>query len=157
MTSNDFLTYRATLIPRKLSNRCWIRFQLLTGTVTCKAGVSVAGKKGKVMERRLLKDFHIGIVEGLVQEMAQSPTEAKNLFGQIAKVISRRTTNKKKDWNAVVRRNTIPSNPIGSAQEAEQAQIKRQSLRRHILGNLHNTGTLDDQKLIGRYILNIKL
>ncbi|ENN83024.1 hypothetical protein YQE_00613, partial [Dendroctonus ponderosae] len=95
----------------------------------------VSGKKGKTMERRLLKDFHIGIVDNIVNEIQQNLEEPKNVFGQIAKVIGRRTTfkSKKKDWNALVRRNTTASNPIGSAQEAEESIKKRQSLRKHII------------------------
>ncbi|XP_056640149.1 transient receptor potential protein isoform X1 [Diorhabda sublineata] len=106
----------------------------------------LAGKKGKMMERRLMKDFHIGIVEGIVQEMKMNPTETKNVFGHIAKVIGRRATFKstKKDWNALVRKNTTTSNPIGTAQELEASRIKRQSLRRHILSNT----VLDDDKLL---------
>nr|XP_023013242.1 transient receptor potential protein-like [Leptinotarsa decemlineata] len=110
--------------------------------------VQVSGKKGKVMERRLLKDFHIGIVEGLVQEMSMSPNEPKNVFGQIAKVIGRRTTSKKKDWNALVKNSNITSDPIGTAQEFEYTINKRQSLRRHILSNVKTHVKLDDEKLI---------
>ncbi|CAG9767035.1 unnamed protein product [Ceutorhynchus assimilis] len=109
----------------------------------------ISGKKGKVMERRLLKDFHIGIVEGLVNEMQQNPIEPKNVFGQIAKVIGRRTTkSKKKDWNELVRKNTLPSNPIGSAQEAEESRFKRQSLRKHIISNVDQPVRIEDEKLI---------
>ncbi|CAH1159814.1 unnamed protein product [Phaedon cochleariae] len=112
--------------------------------------VQVSGKKGKVMERRLLKDFHIGMVEGLVQEMSLTPNEPKNVFGQIAKVIGRRTTfkPKKKDWNALVKRNSVTSNPIGSAQELESLRFKRQSLRKHILLNVKDNVLLEDEKLI---------
>ncbi|KAG5869514.1 hypothetical protein JTB14_035111 [Gonioctena quinquepunctata] len=106
--------------------------------------VQVSGKKGKVMERRLLKDFHIGIVEGLVQEMSLTPNEPKNVFGQIAKVIGRRTTAKKKDWNAIVKNTNNSNDPIGTAQELESSRFKRQSLRKHILSNVK----LDDGKLI---------
>ncbi|CAG9859793.1 unnamed protein product [Phyllotreta striolata] len=106
----------------------------------------VSGKKGKVMERRLMKDFHIGIVEGIVQEMKMNPLETTNVFGHIAKVIGRRATfksTKKKDWNSLVKKNAV-SDPIGSAQELESARVKRQSLRKHIISNPE----LDDEKLI---------
>lgn len=106
------------------------------------------------MERRLLKDFHIGIVEGIVNEIQQNLDEPKNVFGQIAKVLGRRTTfkSKKKDWNELVRKNTQPSNPIGSAQEAEESRNKRQSLRRYIVANVNQPVQIEDEKLIGKYI-----
>ncbi|CAH1959081.1 unnamed protein product [Acanthoscelides obtectus] len=112
--------------------------------------VQVTGKKAKVMERRLAKDFHIGIVETLVSELTEKPTDSKSIFGQIAKVIGKRTTLKKnkKDWNALVRKNTVATNPIGSAQEFENQQVKRQSLRRHILSNVKQPNKLDDEKLV---------
>ncbi|KAJ8922824.1 hypothetical protein NQ315_007859, partial [Exocentrus adspersus] len=112
--------------------------------------VQVSGKKGKVMERRLLKDFHIGIVEGLVQELSLHD-EPKNVFGHIAKVIGRRATfrkTKKKDWNALVRRNTLPNDPIGSAQELEFIKRKRQSLRKYIITHVKPPVRLDDKKLL---------
>lgn len=113
--------------------------------------ILVSGKKGKVMERRLLKDFHIGIVEGLVQEMSQND-EPKNIFGQLAKVIGRRTTtrSKKKDWNALVRKNSVKIDPIGTAQGIENTIAKRQSLRKHILSNVEQVQNLDDTKLLGK-------
>lgn len=105
------------------------------------------------MERRLLKDFHIGIVEGLVQEMSQN-TEPKNIFGQLAKVIGRRTTSKskRKDWNALVRKSSVKSDPIGSAQGMENSIAKRQSLRKHIITNVTQLQNLDDTMLIGKYV-----
>lgn len=109
----------------------------------------MAGKKGKVMERRLLKDFHIGIVEGLVNEIMTTSREHKDVFTHIAKVISKRASNKrKKDWNEMVRKSTIKGNPIGSAQEAEALRQQRQSLRRHILHNVKETVNIDHDKLI---------
>lgn len=103
------------------------------------------------MERRLLKDFHIGIVEGIVNEAVSTVKEPKDVFAQIAKVIGRRTSSKhkKKDWNALVRKNTIAKDPIGTAQEAEMAQIKRQSLRKHILSSINQPVSIDHDKLIG--------
>lgn len=91
----------------------------------------VPGKKGKVMERRLQKDFQIGIVEGIVQAAIQNEKEPKDVFSQIAKAIGRKGSADKKDWNAVVRQNTISMNPIGSTNEAMQRQTRR-SLRRHL-------------------------
>lgn len=92
----------------------------------------VPGKKGKVMERRLQKDFQIGMVEGIVQAVIQSEKEPKDVFSHIAKAIGRKGSGStKKDWNAVVRQNTIANDPIGSTTEAVQRQTRR-SLRRHL-------------------------
>lgn len=106
------------------------------------------------MERRILKDFHIGIVEGIVSETVSSLKEPKDVFSQIAKVIGRRTSSrhKKKDWNALVRQNTTVKDPIGTAQEAETARFKRQSLRKHILMSVQRPVDMDHDKLIGTYV-----
>lgn len=99
----------------------------------------MAGKKGRVMERRLLKDFQIGFVEGVVSEAVKSVHEPRDVFSKIARAIGRRTgsaksggSGKKKDWNALVRRSTLVRNPIGSTSEAKDRR-SRQSLRRYIL------------------------
>lgn len=84
------------------------------------------------MERRLQKDFQIGIVEGIVQAVIQSEKEPKDVFSQIARAIGRKGSGAgKKDWNAVVRQSTIAMDPIGSTNEAVQRQTRR-SLRRHL-------------------------
>jgi len=84
------------------------------------------------MERRLQKDFQIGIVEGIVQAVIQSEKEPKDVFSQIAKAIGRKGSSVgKKDWNAVVRQNTVAMDPIGSSSEAMERQNRR-SLRRHL-------------------------
>lgn len=94
--------------------------------------LKVPGKKGKVMERRLQKDFQIGMVEGIVQAVIQSEKEPKDVFSQIAKAIGRKGSGStKKDWNAVVRQSTVAMDPIGSSNEAMQRQTRR-SLRRHL-------------------------
>lgn len=43
------------------------------------------------MERRLLKDFQIGIVEGIVKDVLTTEPEPKDVFSQIAKAIGRRS------------------------------------------------------------------
>ncbi|XP_036147201.1 transient receptor potential protein isoform X2 [Monomorium pharaonis] len=97
-----------------------------------KEETNIPGKKGRVMERRLQKDFQIGIVEGIVQAVIQSEKEPKDVFSQIAKAIGRKGSGAaKKDWNAVVRQSTIPEDPIGSTNEAVERQTRR-SLRRHL-------------------------
>lgn len=94
------------------------------------------GKKGRVMERRLLKDFQIGLVEGLIQDaMSTSEKGPKDVFSKIAKAIGRRTSqggSKKKDWNAVVRQKSLARDPIGSTAEGTERR-HRQSVRRYIL------------------------
>ncbi|KYN44525.1 Transient receptor potential protein [Trachymyrmex septentrionalis] len=97
-----------------------------------KEETNIPGKKGKVMERRLQKDFQIGIVEGIVQAVIQSEKEPKDVFSQIARAIGRKGSGVgKKDWNAVVRQSTIAMDPIGSTNEAMQRQTRR-SLRRQL-------------------------
>lgn len=54
----------------------------------------VAGKKGKMMERRILKDFQIGIVESIVNEAVKNSSESRDVFSSIAKAINKRSTNK---------------------------------------------------------------
>lgn len=100
------------------------------------------------MERRLQKDFQIGIVEGIVNAVIQSEKEPKDVFSQIAKAIGRKSSgSKKKDWNAVVRQNTIAKDPIGSSNEAIEKQTRR-SIRR--LGHQSNSDltSLDPNRLV---------
>lgn len=46
------------------------------------------------MERRILKDFQIGIVEGIVNEVVQSSKEVKDVFSSIAKAIGKKASGK---------------------------------------------------------------
>lgn len=46
------------------------------------------------MERRILKDFQIGFVEGIVNEMMAPDKQPKDVFSTIAKVIGARGTDK---------------------------------------------------------------
>ncbi|KAK9297020.1 hypothetical protein QLX08_009119 [Tetragonisca angustula] len=97
-----------------------------------KQDAALSGKKGRVMERRLQKDFQIGIVEGIVNAVIQGEKEPKDVFSQIAKAIGRKSSgSKKKDWNAMVRKNTTSKDPIGSTTEATMKQTRR-SIRRHL-------------------------
>lgn len=54
----------------------------------------VAGKKGKMMERRILKDFQIGIVESIVSEAVKNTTESRDVFTSIAKAINKRSASR---------------------------------------------------------------
>ncbi|XP_046395516.1 transient receptor potential protein-like [Ischnura elegans] len=108
---------------------------------------TLAGKKGRTMERRLLKDFQIGFVEGAVSEAITSGKEAKDVFSRIAKAIAKKKGSGK-DWNAEVRRRTSRRDPIGSTNEMTMRR-SQQSLRRHIIQN-ENTAlsTMDQDKLV---------
>lgn len=50
-------------------------------------------KKGKVMERRILKDFQIGFVENLKDEM-EAAGEGKDIFASLAKVMGKKKSQK---------------------------------------------------------------
>ncbi|XP_043491754.1 transient receptor potential protein [Polistes fuscatus] len=116
-----------------------------------KQDAALSGKKGRVMERRLQKDFQIGIVEGIVNAVIQgNEKEPKDVFSQIAKAIGRRSSggSKKKDWNAVVRQNTFARDPIGSSNEAFARQTRR-SYRRNMRGNANSDlASLDPNRLV---------
>lgn len=102
------------------------------------------------MERRLQKDFQIGIVEGIVSAVIQGEKEPKDVFSQIAKAIGRRSSggSKKKDWNEVVRQNTIARDPIGSSNEAMGKQVRR-SIRRHMQHHPNtDLASLDPERLL---------
>lgn len=55
----------------------------------------VAGKKGRVMERRILKDFQIGFVEGILNEQFNGDNKPVDVFSTIAKAIGGKTSAKK--------------------------------------------------------------
>ncbi|CRK91249.1 CLUMA_CG004929, isoform A [Clunio marinus] len=111
---------------------------------------NVAGKKGKMMERRILKDFQIGIVEGIINETLHSAEEPKDVFSAIAKAIGKRSSSKmkKEDWNTMVRKSTRRNNPIGSTSEALQRQRSRQSLRRQIMESQNSGITMNTESLL---------
>lgn len=57
---------------------------------------AVAGKKGKMIERRILKDFQIGIVESIITEAVKTASnEGRDVFTQIAKAMNKRSASKK--------------------------------------------------------------
>lgn len=57
-----------------------------------RAKFSVAGKKGKMMERRILKDFQIGIVESISEAVKNA---SGDVFTSIAKAINKRSVHRK--------------------------------------------------------------
>lgn len=103
------------------------------------------------MERRLLKDFQIGLVEGLIQDaIASNEKGPKDVFSKIAKAIGRRTSqgSKKKDWNAMVRQKSVIRDPIGSTAEGAERR-HRQSVRRYILDHQKDSLiSMDPEKLV---------
>jgi transient receptor potential cation channel subfamily C protein 4 len=72
----------------------------------------VSGRKGKMIERRILKDFHIGIVEAMKSEVGK---KEYSVFGHVVKTARRVSTfkRKKKDWNALVKKSAQLTDPIG--------------------------------------------
>lgn len=79
-----------------------------------------------------MKDFQIGLVEGIVSDAIQANKEPKDVFSKIAQAIGKRSSSKGKDWNAMVRKSTMTRDPIGSTAEFQIRQ-SRQSLRRQII------------------------
>uniref|UniRef100_A0AAG5DVM5 Transient receptor ion channel domain-containing protein n=1 Tax=Anopheles atroparvus TaxID=41427 RepID=A0AAG5DVM5_ANOAO len=112
---------------------------------------AIAGKKGRVMERRILKDFQIGFVEGILQDTFNAATEKPaDVFSTIAKAIGNKSSTKKKkpeDWNALVRRSTVARDPIGNSTEAIMRR-SRQSLRKQILDNSEMGLDMDTDHLV---------
>ncbi|KAK0091387.1 hypothetical protein PV326_003301 [Microctonus aethiopoides] len=110
---------------------------------------SISGKKGRVMERRLQKDFQIGIVEGIVNSVIQSEKEPKDVFSQLARAIGRRGSGStKKDWNAVVRKNTLARDPIGSRSEVYIRQTRRSLRRIQQVDPQSDLASLDPNRLV---------
>ncbi|KAH8241249.1 hypothetical protein KR032_004973 [Drosophila birchii] len=103
--------------------------------------------KGKVMERRILKDFQIGFVENLKQEMNENEN-GRDIFSSLAKVIGRKKTQKgDKDWNAIARKNTYAADPIGSKRSSMQRHSQR-SLRRKIIEQANEGLQMNQTQLI---------
>lgn len=55
--------------------------------------LTVAGKKGRVMERRILKDFQIGFVETMMADAIKSDGKA-DVFSSIAKIVGKKSVKK---------------------------------------------------------------
>lgn len=107
------------------------------------------------MERRLMKDFQIGYIEGIVNDAISSEKEPKDVFAKIARAIGRRRSananNKstKKDWNSLAQRKASRRDPIGSNSEVERRRMSRQSLRRYIIDNENSAvANIDPYKLV---------
>ncbi|XP_065223163.1 transient receptor potential protein-like [Planococcus citri] len=106
------------------------------------------GKKDRLMERRIVKDFQIGMVEGVVNDIITSEQKVTNIFGKIAKAIGKGDSKKKKDWNEIARKSTLRQNPIGSTDEA-QRKTRQQSIRRYIIDHQgEDVMKMDPDKLV---------
>lgn len=99
------------------------------------------------MERRILKDFQIGLVEGIVNDVLVKSHEPKDVFSQIAKAIGSRASAKSTNWNEIVRKNTVVRDPIGSTQ-ASIHRVHRRSLRRHIMDSANKGLEMNTEKLL---------
>lgn len=54
---------------------------------------------------------------------------------------------KPKDWNALVRKNTVVGDPIGSTRTS-MIRRSRRSLRKHIIASAHEGMSMDTNKLV---------
>jgi transient receptor potential cation channel subfamily C member 4 len=100
---------------------------------------SVAGKKSKQMERRLMKDFQIGCVENLLTEVVQTKGPSKDIFSNLAKAISNKVTGSKANiQGSKVSKDAFgrkKADPIGSSANVKDQEAKRQSMRRQLSKN----------------------
>ncbi|KAM7359756.1 transient receptor potential protein-like isoform 2-T2 [Cochliomyia hominivorax] len=113
-----------------------------------KKSAGAAGKKGKILERRILKDFQIGFVETLQNELENNVEEGKDIFSSLATAIRKKRSQKgEKDWNAIARKNTMSANPIGSKRSSLQRHSQR-SLRRRIIEQANEGLKMNQNQLI---------
>lgn len=92
--------------------------------------ILVSGKKEKVMERRILKDFHIGSVENAFEQV-RVVKEPQDIFTQLAKAIRSKKSEKRlrKDWNVLVKQRSLDRDPIGSTKELQNRRSVRKSVK----------------------------
>merc|ERR1719154_527025 len=112
------------------------RFQLVdilknsgmnTSLATGSDDPTVISKKGKAMERKLMKGFNIGKVEGILESVVtEDKAKGKNFFSNLAKAMNRKS---KKDWNSKASRSgSGKRDQIGSSRQSmnrSNASIKR--------------------------------
>ncbi|XP_037772734.1 LOW QUALITY PROTEIN: transient-receptor-potential-like protein [Penaeus monodon] len=96
---------------------------MMTGNAHHREDMAV-GKKQQARERRLMKGFNIGLVEGIEQSMHFGNKKSKN---SLLNIVLKQATNKteKKDWNTMMRASMKKRDPIGSS----RTSLQRQSLR----------------------------
>ncbi|XP_069973432.1 transient receptor potential protein isoform X1 [Penaeus vannamei] len=95
---------------------------MMTGNAHHKEDMAV-GKKQQARERRLMKGFNIGLVEGIEQSMHFGNKKSKNPLLNI--VLKQAAKSEKKDWNSIMRQSKKKRDPIGSS----STSLQRQSLR----------------------------
>lgn len=109
----------------------------------------IGTKFGKILERQLQKDFQIGLVESLAQEMAESEEAPVDVFGSIAKIVKHgKSVKEKKDWNAIARSNTVHSNPIGT-KRSSLVRRQQRSIRRQLIDEANLGLDMDTDKVVG--------
>lgn len=83
------------------------------------------------MERRILKDFHIGSVDSALDNF-RLIKEPVDIFTHLAKAIGKKTSVKRKSkhWNSLVKQRSLDGDPIGTSVELEKLAMKRRSLRK---------------------------
>jgi transient receptor potential cation channel subfamily C protein 4 len=99
----------------------------------------VSGRKGKMIERRILKDFHIGIVEAIKSEVGKGGNKEYSVFGHVVKTARRVSTlkKKKKDWNALVKKSAQVTDPIGKMKNLTE---KRRNLDSRSVSRIEQPG-----------------
>lgn len=85
------------------------------------------------MERRILKDFHIGSIESALEHFC-TPKGPQDVFTQLAKAIKLKKSVKRrsKEWNVLVKQHSVDRDPIGSTEEFEKTLQNRRSLRKSL-------------------------
>lgn len=92
------------------------------------------------MERRILKDFHIGSIENALEHFC-TPKGPQDVFTQLAKAIKLKQSvkRKSKEWNVLVKQQSLDRDPIGSSEEFEKVLKNRKSLRKSMKGSKSQT------------------
>ncbi|CAL4075123.1 unnamed protein product, partial [Meganyctiphanes norvegica] len=101
-------------------------------------------KKARAMERRLMKGFNIGMVEGVLQDIVAGDKKPKNIFGKLAKAMKKK---KSVDWNSRVSKASLKRDQIGSSRTS--LNRSQTSLRRRIkMENEILLKTYDPEKIL---------
>lgn len=105
------------------------------------------------MERRILKDFHIGSIENALEHFC-TPKGPQDVFTQLAKAIKLKKSVKRqsKEWNVAVKQHGLDRDPIGSTKVLEKTVQNRKSLRKSLKGAKSQSS--DD--LLGKYICYVR-
>jgi transient receptor potential cation channel subfamily C len=97
----------------------------------CTFASAAHGRKERILERRINKDFQIGVVEGVASDVISNVKDSKNIFDKIARAVGRNES-KKKDWNALMRSGSQQHDPIGNTRES-QRRMGQQNIRKLVL------------------------